>query len=370
MRRSTPVLGVLLGASLLANVLLASRLSRRTETENPAAGRAAAAAAAERTVRAEEASSLRESLEAERRKNEELRARVERLETDKKVLAQDLPATPGKAEKLAKFREKLRKMMKLMKDPAAQAGSVDPDNLVEMTEVMMEFYRLAATRAKDPQAYADYLQAFYEVGLEGEGTTLSADQSQAISRLLHDLGDGLAKLPPTPAGDRLLKEIELEASVAEKLKAVLTEAQRSAIAKGEMTALTMGNMMSTSYIQKQGGAEQIAMQWTATYQLDPAQQPQVKAAAQAYLDAMARLEAQNKKPFSFDQAGSPESFQRRIQSAREQVAALGLLQSSLTPAQQERIRTQSMREFLLYDTAALQGEGAEVQKVELAPKDK
>src|SRR6185295_11115645 len=151
-----------------------------------------------------------------------------------------------------------------------------------------------------------------------------------------------------------------EASVTEKLKAVLSPAQREAIAKGELSAMTMGNMMSTSYVQKQGGAEQVAALWTAAYQLDPAQQPQVKAAAQSYLDALGRLETGDKKGNPFEQPGSPESYQRRLQSVREQIAALTLLQGSLTPAQQERIRTQSMREFILFDNAAFQG-GAEVQ---------
>lgn len=365
MRQSTPILIVLLGASVIGNVLLASRLSRKAEPD-PAAVRPAAAP--ERSPRPDDAASLRDSLQAEKRKNEELRARIERLETDKKVLAQDVPVTPGRAEKLEAFRAKLRKLMKLMKDPAAQAGAVDPDNMVELTEVMMEFYKLAATRAKDPKTYADYLQAFYEVGLEGEGTALSAEQSQAIQRLLQDLGDGLSKIPPAPAGDRLIREIELESAVGEKLKALLTQAQRDAISKGEMSAMMMGNMMSTSYVQKQGGAEQIAQMWTAAYQLDPAQQPQVKAAAQSYLDAMSRYEATQKKPFSFDQPGSPEATQRRLQSVREQISALTVLQGSLTPAQQERIRTQTMREFILFDAQAMQA-GVEAQRVE-APKDK
>src|SRR5438093_1269663 len=106
MRRSSPILVVLLGASLLANALLAVRLSRRAEPE-PSTGRKAAAPA-DRVAPGEDPASLKESLEAERKRNEDLRARIERLETDKKVLAQQTSG-PGKADKLVAFREKLRK---------------------------------------------------------------------------------------------------------------------------------------------------------------------------------------------------------------------------------------------------------------------
>src|SRR5579862_5301250 len=84
------------------------------------------------------AKELRESLAAERDMNKKLRARIDLLETDKKVLAQETPGGAGKTDKLAAFREKLRKLKKVMKDPAFKDGSgVEPDNMVELTETMM-----------------------------------------------------------------------------------------------------------------------------------------------------------------------------------------------------------------------------------------
>ena len=350
MRRSTPILAVLLLASVLANVMLATRFSRRPEPEAATIRKQTP----ERTVKPEESvASLKESLDAERKKNEELRARIALLETDKKVLAQEAPASSAAANKLAAFREKLRKLFKIMKDPAAKAGAVDPDSMVELTDTMMEFFKLSAMRTKEPKTYADYLQAFYEIGLEGEGTSLTADQTAALSKALQEYGEGLSKVPTTPAGDRLLKEIELEAATMSRVKSVLTEGQLAAMSKDNMNMVLMGNMMSMSYVPTQGGADTLAQQWSALYQLDPAQLPQAKTAAQSYLDAMARAGEGKLKPYPYDKSGSPESYEYRLRSVREQTAALNLLSASMTPAQQERLRTQAMKEIFLMDGGAL-----------------
>jgi hypothetical protein len=273
MTRATPILAVLLLASLLGNAMLAVRLSKRPEPEAATARKTIV----DRAVLPDESpASLKESLAAERKKNEELRARIERLETDKKVLAQDAPS-PGAADKLAAFRTKLRKLMKVMKDPAAKAGAVDPDSVVELTDTMMEFFKISALRTKEPKAYADYLQAFYEVGLEGEGTALSAEQSSTLSKLPGD--ERRADAHPAGARRRAAAEGESwESGAASRIKSVLSEAQQQMLAKESMNALAVGNMLSMSYVTKQGGADQIAQQWSvAPHQLDPAQMPQGQA---------------------------------------------------------------------------------------------
>jgi len=341
MRGSTPVLAVLLGASILANVLLIARRSAAPEPSVAAPLPPSGGLSSE-----ERAASLKASLEAERKKNEELRARVDRLETDKKVLVQDSVPVGGKTDKVAAFREKLRKLIKVMKDPAAKAGAVDPDSMVEVTETMMDFFKLAATRAKDPKTYAEYLHAFYEVALEGDTNALTPAQSSALSKLLEDFGGSLSKVPPTPAGERLLKEIELEAGVMGRVHDLLTGPQREMLTKNEMNALASGNMLSMSYIGKEGAVDQIANMWTQLYQLEATQQPQAKLAAQAYLDAMNRAGG---KSYAFDNSGSAESYEARLRSVREQLAALNMLSASMTPAQQERLRTQTLREFVIFD---------------------
>jgi hypothetical protein len=221
--------------------------------------------------------------------------------------------------------------------------------MVELTDTMMEFFKMAAVRAKDPKTYAEYLQAFYEVALEGDTHALTPAQSSALSKLLEDFGGALSKVPPTPAGERLLKEIELEAGVMARVHDLLTGAQREQLSKNEMNALASGNMLSMSYISKEGGVDQIATLWTQLYQLEASQLPQAKVAAQAYLDAMNRAGG---KSYAFDSSGSAESYEYRLRSVREQLAALNMLSASMTPAQQEKLRTQTVREFVIFDQKA------------------
>jgi hypothetical protein len=351
MNRSTPILAVLLLASLLANVLLGVRVSR---TPEPVATPRGPSGGLERRANPEDLASLKASLEAERKKNEDLHARIDRLETDKKVLVQETPGAGAKVDKLAQFRVKLRKLKKMMSDPALKDGNgVDPDSMVELTDTMMEFMRMAALRSKEPKAYADYLQAFYEIGLEGEGTSLTPDQSKTLNTLLQGYGEALGQVPQTPAGDRLLKELLLESTTMNQVQALLSEQQRTALAKESMEVLASTNMMSTAYVTKPGARDQIAQQWSALYQLDATQLPQAKLAAQSYVDTMARLEAETKggDP-TFLKPGSSEAYDYRVQSVRAQLDALNLLQSSMTPAQVDRLRTQTMKELHIMDPNA------------------
>jgi hypothetical protein len=351
MPRWTPVLAVLLLASLLGNVLLGVRLSR---SSGPAGSASIPSRAADPAAEGGGANELRESLAAERDTNKKLRARIDLLETDKKVLAQETPGGAGKTDKLAAFREKLRKLKKAMKDPAFKNGSgVEPENMVELTETMMELMKMATLRAKDPKTYADYLQAFYEIGLEGEGTSLSGDQSSALHSLLQGYGEALSRVPAVPAGDRLLQELQLEASTMGQVKALLTDPQRSALTKDSMESLASMNMLSTSYVTKQGAADQIAQQWSALYQLDASQLPQAKVAAQSFVDAMARLDSESKDGDpTFSKPGSPEAYAHREESVRQQLAALNLLQASMTSSQVDRLRNQTMKEIHIMDAGA------------------
>lgn len=348
MPRSTPILGVLLLASLLANVLLAVRLSREPEKTELSQVRSVATDPATRNG---DTADLKDSLVAERELIKKLQARIDVLETDKKVLALETPGAGGKADKRLTFREKLRKLKKVMSDPANKDGNgVDPDSMVELTETMMEFMKMSALRAKEPKTYAEYLQALYEVGLEGEGTTMTPEQTASLNALLQGFAEELSRVPAAPAGERLLKEIQLEGAAMGKVQALLTEAQRAAMAKDSMEVMSSTNVLSTSYVTKQGAADQIAQQWSSLYQLDAAQLPQAKLAAQSYVDAMARLDAEYKggDP-TFSKPGSAEAYAYREQMVRQQLAALTALQGSLTPAQMDRLRTQTMKEIHIMD---------------------
>ena len=348
MPRSTPILGVLLLASLLANVLLAARLSREPEKTELSKVRPLEA---ERALRTGDVGDLKGLLVAERDLNKRLQSRIDLLETDKKVLALETPGAGGKTDKLTAFREKLRKLKKVMSDPEHKNGNgVDPDSMVELTETMMEFMKMSALRAKEPKTYADYLGALFEVGLEGEGTTMTPEQTASLNALLQGFAEELSRVPAAPAGERLLKEIQIEGAAMGKVHDLLTEAQRAAMAKDSMEAMSSTNMLSTSYVTKQGAANQIAQQWSTLYQLDPAQLPQAKLAAQSYVDAIARLEAEYKgiDP-TFSKPGSAEAYAYREQMVRQQLAALSTLQGSLTSAQMDRLRTQTMKEIHIMD---------------------
>jgi hypothetical protein len=345
MPRWTPILAVLFVASLLGNVLFAVRLSRSSGIPSPVTGQA---------VQAGPARDLKESLLVERDLNRKLRARIEMLETDKKVLALETPGGAGKTDKLAAFREKLRKLKKMMADPALKNGNgVEPDNMVELTETMMEFMKMSALRSKEPKTYAGYLQAVLEIALEGDGTSLSADQSSALQALLQGYGEDLSRVPAVPAGERLLQEIVLEGATMGRVQALLTDPQRAALTRDNMESLGSTNMLSTAYVTKQDAANQITQQWSALYQLDASQLPQAKLAAQSYVDAIARLDSENNNGDpSFSKPGSPEAYSYREQLVRQQLAALNVLQASMTPDQVDRLRNQTMKEIHIMDGGA------------------
>ena len=165
MRRPVPILAVLLGASLLGNAVLATRMLRTSATPH-----VAGPVPGPRNVAAGE-----EKFETERKLNASLRKEIERLEADKKVLAQASPADPA-VEQLSQFRESLRKHLKAPPDPTAKSGTVDADSLLEASQFMAPFFKMASLKQKEPRTYADHLRTFFEVELEGEGTALTAAQ--------------------------------------------------------------------------------------------------------------------------------------------------------------------------------------------------
>jgi len=349
MRRWNPVLSVLLLASLLANGLLAVRLARSggeapASAERPAIGHSAASPS--------DPAPLRETLAAERKKNEELQARIKLLETDKKVLALETPGT-ARPDKIAAFREKMRKLKKYLTDPAHKnKNDVDPENVVDLTDAMMDIMKMTAARTKEPKAYADCLQAVYEIGLEGEGTSLTTAQTATLNALLQGFAEQISQIPASPAGDRLLREVQVEGAAMGKLQALLTDDQHKALKEINLEGVSSFNFLSTAYVTKEGAATQIAQQWSAAYQLDESQLPQAKAAAQAYVDALARIEAEapGGDP-TFSKPGSPEAYVYRERMVKEQLAALNALQASLTPAQVDRLRTQTMKEIHVIDAS-------------------
>lgn len=360
MSRWTSGLAVLLLVSFLGNVLLSVALTRgsgptgSSNTPSPTPARPAHTGAV---------AELKESLVVERELNKKLQARIDLLETDKKVLALETPGGDGKTDKLLAFRVKLRKLKKAMTATALKDGNgPESETMVELTETMMELMKMAALRTKEPKTYADYLQAYHDIGLEGDGTSLTPDQSSALHALFQGLGEELSRVPAVPAGERLLQEILLEGATMGRVQDLLTETQRTAWGKDSMQGLASANMLSTAYVTKQGAANQIAQQWSSLYQLDASQLPQAKLAAHSYVEAMSRMDGENKSGDpTFSKPGSPEAYAYREQSVRQQLAALNVLQASMTPSQVDRLRNQTMKEIhiIVDNSAELQGTAPE-----------
>lgn len=82
---------------------------------------------------------------------------------------------------------------------------------------------------------------------------------------------GQSRIPQTPAGDRLLKEIDLEAATMARVESLLREPQRSSLASHNMDLFAWSNTRSLSDVSSQGATDQIAEQWSGLYQLDPTQ---------------------------------------------------------------------------------------------------
>lgn len=350
MNRLVPVLGVLLLASVIVNAVLLARLSR---PEEPAPGPSKTAVRRAASDSADEPD-LRSSLELERKRTQELQARVEHLETDKKVLAADGPGS--KVDRLAELKEKLRRYRKILRggDEGAQAGQ-EPESMIEASEAMIEVMKIAAMRAKNPARYAETMAALVEVSLEGEGTGLSAADLATVSKLYQDLAEGIGRLPTTPAGDRLLKEIEMESAAMSKLRGMLSKTQVNLLDSSPFAGTASASSYNTEYIDKKSGVDGIVSSWMGTYGLEDAQMASAKAAAQSFLDAMARLEAEKgRDPAAFSQSWPAEGYASRLRSLQQQLAALKTLESAMTSDQRALLASRRPKEFVLYSETAAQ----------------
>ena len=192
------VLGVALAVSILINVALLGRRAPEPAAPPPTAAKPAAAPAAD--VAAE--------LERERALNRELRESVRRLEEEKAVLAQAATAPGASAAAVAakpSLREKLRRIKKVVK-AAEEGGQPDQEAMLEMSGEIMEIFRLGLTRGKDPQTYADFIQACAEIGLEDEAP-LTPDQALRMSEILKEMAGELGRISAGSGVERLIREL-------------------------------------------------------------------------------------------------------------------------------------------------------------------
>lgn len=332
-RRSTAiVLAILLSASLLANIFLVTR-SARHYSDRPTAARP-------------DSSGLQESLAKERARVQELAKTIEQLQEDKKVLAQESP--PVKLSKVAAMAEKLRRMNKVYRDPKAMAEA-GPNTMLELEHASTDIRHLTVNRLQDPKSYGEFLNLFFDICVEGEGTALTPAQKTELSKFVEEMVQSLAQLPPTPVGERMIKELELDASVFQRIESLLTEEQRAAFHEAAMSkTVLLGSVVPNSFSKKDAQFI-IASTWQETYQLDKAQGSQALAAAQLYISTVARYESSS--GVRAWEAGqdmiSPAAYRYRITCLRAQLDALKNLEPSMTPAQLERVRTRGLQEFFM-----------------------
>jgi hypothetical protein len=255
----------------------------------------------------------------------------------------EVPATDGE------FRSKLRKYVRANGDPDARPPA-DPETAAELNEVWLEYYRLPLLRRKDPRRYADRLRETYEVALEGEGTALDAAQSAGLGSLFRTLGESLEAIPAMASAERLVRELELESTAMARVQELLTETQRAAAARRAVGPI-LSTALATAYVNKSLAEETITERWSRLVDLDAAQQNVARLAAAKYVEAVGRLEAETGTALAsiFQDPILPASYEFRLRAAREQAAALRLVEFSLTGAQQERLRGISVGELFLFD---------------------
>jgi hypothetical protein len=348
MNRSVSVLLVLLAASLIANAVLLVRLSRREEGL-PSSPKSVDRAAA---VNGRDATPLRESLEQEQAKSRELRTRIERLEADKKLLAEEVPVP--KQDKLAEFREKIRRYRKQMN--TEQTADLNNEAMIEMSETSIEMMKLAAARSKDPARFGAYMQVLMEVCLEGDRTSLSAAESAAMGKLFQDMGEEIKRLPSTPAAERMIREIEIEAASMARMQGMLNPQQKELLPMSPFGMSQSTSSYNSMFVQKKDGVETIVGSWMQTYGLDEGQRIQLTAAAKSYLDGIERLEKESGVSGSsaYGNQGDAGAYAFRIRSLRDQLAALKSLEGSMNAEQRERLAARTPREFYLYTDQGLQ----------------
>lgn len=346
MRQATLILGVLLGGSVLLNVVL---LARRPEAAAAPAVRPSPASPAEASPGA---GSVRD-----RERIRALEARIRTLEEERAVLAQASTAPAPAVDPLASFRDKLRKLVRLTRDPKASA-SMTPEQQYEMAEVYMELYRLQLKRARDPQGYAEVLKTAYGIVLEESGSPATPEQAREMSRLLDEHAAALREMSALPALDRFLKEMEREGALNEALMRALTPDQQEH-ARTQLLSWLNGSM-GVQWISRSGAENSLESAWTQAYGLGDSQKPAVQLAARAYLEGIDRLHAEYKgrEHLLYDTDGDGRSY--RLAAARLLSDALRSLEGAMTAEQREKLRTQAPQELrVMPETSAASGAAQE-----------
>lgn len=322
----TITLGVFLGASLLLNAVLASRLSSR---EPVPAGRPPAAAAPP--------AALEKELARERAQRQSLQRRLEEVAREPRPPAVE-PPKPAVVSDREKLRAFLRKVLQAKN--AGDEGPTDPAELAELSSFMTAYYPALLSPSSDPAKFAAFLTGTYEITLEETGAALSAEQKGRLDDLARALVDELARVPRESAVERTLGELEAQKRFLAGFTGLLTPAQTETLQKNAMLRLdTMGRQRSFSGLDDAALAKSVQQDWTSLLSLDAAQQVLAEPAAQRFVQELGRRAPP-------DAAASPvQALDYRIETLKAQQRALESFSGSLTDAQRRQLQKKGVWEY-------------------------
>ena len=277
----------------------------------------------------------------------ELERKVRQLELEKTILAQEPEIY--KENKVSALRKNLRTVHAYLKKQNGSSPS-NPDVVLAINRTATDIAHLFSTRLADVDNYAQCLKAFYETVLEMDGVSLSGSQSIELSRIVDEMAAALKTVPLVPAGERQIKEVEIDLLTLSKIESLMAEDQLTAIRTAPLfQSMTAGSFHPTGLLRKDAGLY-IALAWKDMYRLSDAQFTSAVTAAQQFLDSIQRYEASSGMSARIVQEmhGTP-LFKYRIQFMQSQMEALRTLESSMTTEQTDRLRKDGIKEFFISD---------------------
>lgn len=340
MKTIAATLSVFLGASLLLNAVLASRLSEPERPDDPPAPAAPAAVAP----------ALDRQLEKERREKEELRVRLAALQ---KSSSEPPTAVAPPASAVASQREKLRAFIRkaLQSKKTQNNAPMDPEELAEMSSFLMAYYPALLSPSSDPAKFAEFLAGTLEITAEETGFPLSADQKRRFDDLTRALVEELSAAPQGSAVGRRLGELEAQKRYVAGLSELWTPAQEEKLRENNMMQMDgFGQSRSFSGVNDEALAKSVLDDWTKLLSLDDAQRILADASAQRFVQDLRQLAP----PQGADASTAVRSLEYRIEVLKAQQRALDALSGSLTDAQRRQLLKKGVWEYRLFPSPPAQ----------------
>jgi hypothetical protein len=250
-------------------------------------------------------------------------------------------------DRLAQFRESLRKLAGKVNLRRGEPGA-DFQRAVEEGELRTELNRLQSDRLSDPALYGRCLRALYEDILARMDPPCSAAQETAIRLRLNELVTRFDAVHDDMAADRLASSLQAENQLFVGLTSGLDEGQQRSLQRDHLNWL-LHNTAIGGYngIDPTGAA--VAARWGEGLDLTPEQNREAIRAGQSYIIALERIQREAVPTGSsiWTIIETRPWYEMRARAAAAQSEALKSLLPNLTPAQQERMRTMPVREYLL-----------------------